>query len=117
MEISGEATLLKIYLSSTDRFKHSPLYEIIVFAAKRSGISGVTVLRGIMAFGASSEVSSSRFWELTEKLPVVIEIVDESEKIDRFFKQIKSYLDKAGKGCLVTRQKVDVPLYKKGSKK
>ncbi|MCL4484172.1 MAG: DUF190 domain-containing protein [Bacteroidetes bacterium] len=79
METKTEARMLRIYVSSTDKFKHGLLYETLVFAAKRYGLSGATVLKGAMGFGSSSIVRSVRFWEITEKLPVVIEIVDEAE--------------------------------------
>ena len=53
METNNEANLLRIFLSSTDKFKQAPLYEVIVFAAKRYRLSGATVLRGVMGFGGS----------------------------------------------------------------
>jgi hypothetical protein len=54
MEIKGEAKLLRIFISSTDKFKHTPLYEMLVFAVKRYGLAGATVLRGVMGYGSSS---------------------------------------------------------------
>lgn len=49
---------------------------MLVFAACRYGLTGATVIKGIMGYGSSSVVHSEKFWELTEKLPVVLEIVD-----------------------------------------
>jgi PII-like signaling protein len=112
-----EAKLLRVYLSNTDKFRHMPLYEVIVFAAKRYGIKGATVLKGIMGFGSSSEISSVKFWEVTQKLPLVVEIVDEADKIDGFFATIKPYIEKVPNGCLVTMERVDVALYKSGGRK
>ena len=43
MEIKGEAKVLRIFISNTDKFKHNSLYEMIVFAAKRYGLAGATV--------------------------------------------------------------------------
>ena len=77
MQTNSDARRLRIYVSSTDKFKHTLLYENLVFAAKRYGLAGATVLKGVMGFGSSSVVRSTRFWEITEKMPVVIEIVDE----------------------------------------
>lgn len=116
MEIKGETKLLRIFISSTDKFKHSPIYEVLVFAAKRYGLAGATVLRGVMGYGGSSQISNTRFWEITEKLPMVVEIVDEAEKIDKFFETIKPYFDKTKNGCIVTMEKATVVLYKTGSK-
>jgi uncharacterized protein len=117
MEIKGEAKLLRIFISSTDKFKYKPLYEVIVYAAKRYNMAGATVLRGVMGYGSSSIVSSVKLWELSEKLPMVVEIIDESEKIDNFFKMIKPFFEKIRYGCIITMEKANVVMYKTGSKK
>jgi len=116
MEIKGEAKLLRIFISSTDKFKHTPLYEMVVFAAKRYGLAGATVLRGVMGFGGSSSISSTKFWEITEKLPMVIEIVDNTEKIEKFTDTILPWFEKLRYGCMITVQRADIVLYKKGTK-
>ena len=117
METKGEARVLRIFISNTDKFKHAPLYEIVVFAAKRYGLAGATVLKGIMGFGSSSSVSSLKFWEITEKLPIVIEIVDEAEKIDAFTQKILPWFENLRYGCMITVEKAEIILYKKGKKK
>ena len=117
MDTSKEARILRIYISSTDRFKHGLLYETLVFAARRYGLSGATVLKGVMGFGSSSVVRSTRFWEITEKLPVVIEIVDEAEKIDQFTRKILPWFDRISTGCLITSEKADIVLFKQGKRK
>ena len=80
MNPDEKAKRLRIYISSTDKFKHTPLYEVIVYAARRNGIIGATVLKGIMGYGASSEIYSNKLWELTEKLPLIVEIIDDPQK-------------------------------------
>ncbi|MFA6951162.1 MAG: DUF190 domain-containing protein [Lentimicrobiaceae bacterium] len=117
MEIKGEAQLLRIFISNTDKFKHNLLYEMVVFAAKRYGLSGATVLKGVMGYGTSSVVRSVKFWEITEKLPVVIEIVDESAKIEQFTQKILPWFEKLRYGCMITVEKANIVLYKQGSKK
>ncbi|MCX7986226.1 MAG: DUF190 domain-containing protein [Bacteroidales bacterium] len=117
MNVPVKAKLLRIYLSSTDKFKHLPLYEVIVFASKRYNLKGCTVLRGIMGYGLSSKISSLKFWEFTEKIPVVIEIVDESDKIEAFINTIQPYFEKIKYGCLITLEEVTIVLQKEGLKK
>ena len=117
MDIKGESKLLRIFISNTDKFKHTPLYEILVFAAKRYGLSGATVLKGVMGFGSSSAIHSMKFWEITEKLPMVVEIVDEAEKIEKFTETILPYFEKLRYGVLVTVEKANIVLYKTGKKK
>ena len=67
MEGNGEAKLLRVFISNTDKFKYTPLYEVIVYAAKRYGLSGATVLKGIMGYGPSSNESSAKLIEIVEK--------------------------------------------------
>ena len=82
--------------------------------AKDKGISGATVFRGIMGYGTSSKIHSSRFWELTEKLPVVIELVDTTDKLEKLFKETEEELLSMPKGCLVTMEPTEIRLQKKG---
>ena len=117
MIAKGEATLLKIYISNTDKFKHSPLYEMVVFAAKRYGLGGATVLKGVMGFGSSSVIHSVNIWELSEKLPVVIEIVGESGEIDGFLNKILPWFEKIRYGSLITTEKINVEFFKQGHKR
>ncbi len=117
MDTNKEIRILRVYLSSTDKFKHGLLYETLVFAAKRYGLAGATVLKGAMGFGSSSVIRSNKFWEITEKLPVVVEIVDEEDKIESFTKKILPWFDKISTGCLITSEKADVVLFKQGTKR
>ncbi len=117
MEKQGEAKLLRIFISNTDKLKHTPLYEVIVFAAKRYGLAGATVIKGTMGFGSSNVIRSVKFWEITEKLPIIIEIVDDASKIDDFTEKILPWFDKLRYGCLITVEDVKVVLYKQGRKK
>ena len=117
MENQGEAKILRIYISNTDKLKHTPLYEVIVFAARRYGLAGATVLKGTMGYGSSNVIRSVKFWEITEKLPIVIEIVDDAEKIEKFTEKILPWFDKLRYGCLITVEDVKVLLFKQGTKK
>ena len=97
MKAGDKVKRLRIYISSTDKFEHKPLYEVIVYAARSYGITGASVFKGIMGYGASSEVYSDKLWEISEKLPLVVEIIDESSKIDSFIESMKPYIDQSGK--------------------
>lgn len=117
MDINGEIKLLRIYMSNTDKFRHKPLYEVIVFAAKRYGIEGATVLKGIMGYGGSSRINSLKLWEISEKLPVVIELIDNGYKLEGFIDTIKPYFEKIDKGIVITMESLHVLLYQTGKKK
>lgn len=109
--------LLKIYVSSTDVVDHALLYESIVRKAKAYGVGGGTATKGAMGYGLSSELRNTRFFELVEKFPVVLEFIDTPEKIDGFLASILPWLEKQPKGCLVTTQDVTAHLVKKGDTK
>ena len=116
MKTNAPAALLRIFISSTDRLKQDVLSESIVFAAKREGLAGATVVKGILGYGASSVIHSYKFWEVTDKLPVVIELVDDEIKIRNFYETIRPQLEAMRYGCLVTIENVEVLLYKSGTK-
>jgi len=105
---------LKIKASTTDKIGSKLLYQYLVELAHNKGIAGATVFRGIMGFGSSKAINSSRFWELTEKLPVVIEFVDHTEKLEHFYSEIEQDLLNMPKGCLVTLEPTEILLQKKG---
>jgi uncharacterized protein len=117
MKPEDKAKRLRVYISSTDKFEHKPLYEVIVYAARSNGISGATVFRGIMGYGASSEIYSDKLWEISEKVPLVVEIIDEPQKIDSFILTIKPVFENLGKGYIVTVEETTVILHKVGIKK
>lgn len=117
MKLQGKAKLLRIFVGSCDKVNGTPLYEFIVFSAKRYGLAGATVLRGTMGYGANSIIRSAKFLSISEDLPIIIEIIDESEKINRFLSTIDKYLDNATFGCLITSEVIDVIAYKPAKKK
>ena len=104
------AVLMRIYISSTDKIDHKPLYEAIVFFAKQNGLQGATVLKGVMGFGASSHIISASMWEVTEKLPIVVEIIDQSDKINLFADLLLPMLEKSEKGFMVTYTNIEIAM-------
>ncbi len=117
MELLGQAKLLRIFSGESDRIGHQPLYEAILLSARENGLAGGTVLKGIMSYGASSHIHLARLIDLSEDLPVVIEIVDRAEKIDAFLPMVNDLFEKCGKGGLITVEKVEVLYYKPKNKK
>lgn len=113
---STDNSILKFYASSTDKIGFNLLYEHLVVAAKQKGIAGVTVYRGIMGYGPSTKkINSTRFWELTEKLPVVIEMIDNTVILEEFYHFIEDELKSLLKGCLITLQPLEILLHKTGT--
>ncbi len=117
MKNNSNASVLRFYIGSTDQINQQPLYEYLVFQAKKKGIAGATVVKGIMGFGASSVIHSYKFWEVSEKVPLVVEIIDEEDKILEFYETIVTQLESMKYGCLVTFSKAEVLLYRSGTKR
>jgi PII-like signaling protein len=117
MENNREVFALRIFVGSTDQINQQPLYEYIVFQAKKKDIAGATVTKGMMGFGASSVIHSYKFWEVSDKVPLIVELVDEEDKIRAFYEFLKPQLESMKYGCLVTMEKAQVLLYKAGEKK
>jgi len=112
MQPKVDSKLVRIFTGELDKAKHQPLYEAILLAAREKGLAGCTVLRGIMGFGASSIVHTAKLIEISEDLPIVIEIIDSSEKIDSFIETANQLMEESGRGGLITSEKVDVLYYK-----
>jgi uncharacterized protein len=81
MKIEGK--LLRVFVGESDRWQGKPLYQAIVERVRKEGLAGATVLRGIEGYGADSRLHTTRVLRLSEDLPVVIEIVDSAEQIER----------------------------------
>lgn len=107
MQIPRQALLLRIFIGEDDRFEGAPLYEAIVVKAREQHLAGATVLRGPMGFGKSSRLHTTKILRLSEDLPLVIEIVDSEENINRFL----PVLDGMMSSGLITLEKVQVLQY------
>ena len=111
MQLTGQAMLLRIFVGEADRIDHKPVYEIIVKKARDNKIAGATVLRGIMSFGASTIIHTAQLIDISQDLPVVIEIVDAEEKINEFIPVINDIFERSKRGGLITTEKVNVIFY------
>lgn len=116
MKPDKQTVSMKIFISSTDKFRETPLYEAITLEAKRHGIAGASLTKGFMGFGASSQIHTQKFWEVAEKAPVIIEMIDEREKLEVLLTHIKWLFDEAKKGYTITFTPVEVLVYKAGEK-
>lgn len=108
------ARLLRIFLGESDKYHQQPLYEAIVFEAKKQALSGATVTRGIMGFGANSKIHSAKLFDISTDLPVVIEIVDTENNINRFVNIVEQFFEESKSGGLITIEKAQVIRYKSG---
>lgn len=98
-----EAVLLRVFVGERARHEHHPLYEAIVRAAREAGLAGATVLRGMMGYGRSGRIESAKILDLSDDLPVVVELVDAEPAIEAFLPTLQ-----AMGPCLATLEKVRV---------
>jgi len=108
MKLPEEGMLLRVFVGETDRVAGKSLYEQIVLKARELGLAGATVVRGIMGFGASSRVHSAKILRLSEDLPIVIEIVDTENNLNK----LMPFIDENVTEGLVTMEEVRVIKYR-----
>jgi uncharacterized protein len=107
-DLPEECSLLRIFLGEADEYKHRPLYRAIVLRARELHLAGATVLRGPMGFGRSSHLHNANILRLSLDLPIVVEIVDETQKITAFLPE----LEKMMRGGLITMERAQVYRYR-----
>jgi PII-like signaling protein len=108
MEVPRDSMLLRIFIGESDRWNHKPLYEAIVLKARELHLAGATVLRGPMGFGKSSRMHTAKILRLSMDLPIVIEIVDSEEKINKLLPVLEQMMS----GGMVTLERVQVIDYR-----
>lgn len=87
-----EGLLLRIYLDENDKLEGHTAYRWIVNKAMESEMRGATVLRGLEGYGTRQKLHSANLLTLSTNLPVVIEIIDEEQKIIEFVETINQHL-------------------------
>lgn len=114
MDITGQAVLLRIFIGESDKIGHHPLHEVIVKEAREAGLAGATVLKGVMGFGATARIRTTKILDLSADLSIVIEIVDEEVKIASFQTKLSGLFEQANCGGLVTLENIRVIHYVPG---
>jgi len=113
MKRECDARLVTVYINSTDQWHGRPLYSAILERCRQHGIAGATVIRCTEGYGAGGQLHSPRLLELSENLPVRIEIVDIAERMDPFLASLGELI---GEG-LVTVSHVHIIRYLHDPKK
>lgn len=109
MKQTTESKLLRIFVGEADKHDSMPLYEAIVERARERGLAGATVLRGLLGFGAHKHMHAAKVLRLSDDLPIVIEIVDSSEKIGALITELDGMIEEG----MLTTEKVSVTMYRR----
>jgi uncharacterized protein len=78
------ALRLRVYIGEGDHYGGQRLYTAIVERARKSGLAGATVLKGIEGYGAHSVVHAAHIVDLSADLPIIVELIDSPETIRGF---------------------------------
>lgn len=108
----GDRTLMRIHIGEADRWHGKLLYEAIVELLRNEGFYGATVLRGVGGYGSSSRYHTEKVLRLSQDLPIIIEVVEYSDRIERILPRLDEMVD----GGLITLEKAHVILYRPGAK-
>jgi len=110
--LTGEQVMVRIFFGESDRWKHQPLEVALIERLRREGFAGATAFRGSAGFGANSIIHTTHILDLSSDLPIVVEVVDTEEHIERLLPILDEMIDDG----LVTMEKVRVLRYKAAAK-
>jgi len=109
----GKRKLLRIFISSEDKFEGKPLWEHILYLVKEFGLAGATVFKASAGIGVHSQLKTFTIWRLAQDLPIVVEVIDREEKIREFLKVLDGVIEEG----LVVLEDVEVISYRHRSNK
>ena len=84
----GPAKKVSIYVSEDQQYHGQALYAAVLDYLFYRGVSGASAVRGIAGFGADHKMHTARILRMTENLPVKIEFVESSEKLDEILPKL-----------------------------
>jgi uncharacterized protein len=96
-----------VFISESDRVGHKPAYLALLELFRERSRAGATVTKGVAGFGANSIIHTTRILDVSSDLPLVVEVVDTQEHIDRVLPEVGGMMG----GGLITMEKVKVVRY------
>jgi PII-like signaling protein len=112
MKTDTEQVLCRFQLPSVVKHGVTPLYRWIVDVARKEGMQGATVLEGLYGLGPGGDVLEERTWHLVQHLPVVVEVVDTAERIERLLARVEPVFPEG----VITLERAQVLLYRAGGR-
>ena len=111
--LDGNQFLVRIFLGESDQFHHVPLARALLERLRREGFAGATVINGVAGYGASSVIHTANLVELSQDLPVLIEVIDDEAHVDKLLPILDEMVTG---GALVTVERVRVLKYAAGTR-
>ena len=104
-----QRTLLRIYLDNTDKFNNQPLWKYILESIKESMLAGATVYKAVAGIGEHSTLHTFDILNLSNEMPLIIEIIDNNEKLNNFLNEHKEALS----NLFITKEKIEIVSFSK----
>jgi PII-like signaling protein len=79
---TGPAKKVTVYVGEDVHHHGAPLYQAVLNYLFEHGVAGAIVTKGVAGFGAHHRMHTRRILEMTENLPIKIEFVEQSPKLD-----------------------------------
>lgn len=100
--LTGEQVMVRIFFGESNHLETRLLQRL-----RKEGFAGATVFKGVAGFGANSVIHTTHLLELSSDLPVVVEVVDTEEQVEKLMPILEEMLEDG----LVTIEKVRVLRY------
>src|SRR5438552_13080931 len=100
----SKAKQMRIYMGEADRWNGEPLHDAIIKRLRMLEVSGATVYRGILGYGAKGHTHKESFLHISRDLPVMVALIDTEDKIREAMDMVESMMED---GLIVTSD-VDV---------
>ena len=98
---------MRIFIDESDRAGKQPLYTAVVDELRQAGFSGATVFKGIEGYGSHNELHAARVFDMSTNLPVLIEVVETEERIERIIPRLRELISEG----LITLERITmIPL-------
>jgi len=95
---AGPARLLRVFLGEADQWNGEPLYQAIVKRLRMMDVSGATVYRGILGYGAKGHTHKKSLFHISRDMPIMISVVESAAKVEEARAVIEEML---GDGLIV----------------
>ncbi|HVT98631.1 MAG TPA: DUF190 domain-containing protein [Acidobacteriaceae bacterium] len=107
LKMEGKARLMRIYVGESDKWQNKPLHEALVHAMRANDIAGVTVVRGVLGYGAHRRANKEKPAHLSKDASILLTVVDTQEKLQSFLPVLEQMVQEG----LVVMSDVDIVKY------
>ena len=104
----GKKKVPCLYIDNQDKIEGKPLWEELLKSAREYGLAVATVFKGVSGIGVRGEIHSFNVWSIVRKPPLVMEIIDDEEKVFGFLESVDEMIEEG----IITLSDTEVIRYK-----